>query len=134
MPPSFSRRQFLKFSAGALAAFHFKASRASAAIPGGTLDPGSIQKYVAPLVIPPAMPRSTAPDLGIDYYEIGVRQFQQQILPPGMPSTTVWSYGSLTPNGIFNYPAFNSQPTGAREMGKPTDRRQRQLSSSPAAG
>lgn len=36
----------------------------------------------------------------IDYYEIAVRQFQQQILPPGMPPTTVWSYGSC------NYPAF----------------------------
>jgi bilirubin oxidase len=42
----------------------------------------------------------------IDYYEIGVRQFAQQILPTGMPATTVWSYGSTTSPGTFNYPAF----------------------------
>jgi bilirubin oxidase len=42
----------------------------------------------------------------IDYYEIAVRQFQQQILPPGMPQTTVWSYGSANHPGSFNYPAF----------------------------
>jgi len=28
-----------------------------------------------------------------EYYEIAVRQFQQQVLPPGYPMTTVWSYG-----------------------------------------
>ena len=30
-----------------------------------------------------------------DYYEISVRQFSQQILPAGMPPTTVWGYGAL---------------------------------------
>jgi bilirubin oxidase len=43
---------------------------------------------------------------GADYYEIAVRQFQQQILPTGMPMTTVWSYGSISHPGTFNYPAF----------------------------
>jgi hypothetical protein len=42
----------------------------------------------------------------IDYYEIAVRQFRQQILPQGQPSTTVWSYGSVTSPASFNYPAF----------------------------
>ena len=73
--------------------------RAFAALPGGTLDPALISKYQAPLVIPPAMPPTatlTGPTNGpIDYYEIAVRQFQQQILPPGLPVTTVWSYGSV---------------------------------------
>jgi hypothetical protein len=41
-----------------------------------------------------------------DYYEIAVRQFRQQILPTGMPITTVWSYGSVKHPGTFNYPAF----------------------------
>jgi FtsP/CotA-like multicopper oxidase with cupredoxin domain len=79
-------------------------------LPGGTLDPAAIPKYVTPLVIPPAMPRtSKIPRPGgkaIDYYEIGVRQFRQHILPQGLPQTTVWSYGSGTYPGTFNYPAF----------------------------
>jgi len=41
-----------------------------------------------------------------DDYDIAVRQFEQQILPAGMPATTVWSYGSVTHRGTFNYPAF----------------------------
>ena len=80
------------------------------------LNPETIPKYVAPLVIPPAMPRTgKIKDKGgknIDYYEIAQRQFQQQILPAPMPSTTVWSYGSVqfpgtvAEGGSFNYPAF----------------------------
>jgi FtsP/CotA-like multicopper oxidase with cupredoxin domain len=35
-----------------------------------------------------------------------VRQFSQQILPPSLPPTTVWSYGSVHHPGTFNYPAF----------------------------
>ena len=51
-----------------------------------------------PLIIPPAMPMTgTVIQRGhgpVDYYEIAVRQFRQQILPTGLPMTTVWSYGS----------------------------------------
>jgi FtsP/CotA-like multicopper oxidase with cupredoxin domain len=78
----------------------------------GTLDPATIPKYVEPLVIPPAMPRtSVIPVRGgkkIDYYEIAVRQFRQHILPAsmGLSPTTVWSYGSAQHPGSFNYPAF----------------------------
>lgn len=79
-------------------------------IPGGSLDPNSIPKYQLPLIIPPAMPRTGEIEgnnaKSIDYYEIAVRQFQQQILPTGMPVTTVWSYGSVNHPGTFNYPAF----------------------------
>ncbi|HSN77366.1 MAG TPA: multicopper oxidase [Anaerolineae bacterium] len=75
-----------------------------------------IPKYQMSLIIPPAMPRTAqlpasgantanAPDV-IDYYEIAVRQFRQQILPTGMPQTTVWSYGSANHPNSFNYPAF----------------------------
>ena len=49
------------------------------------LDPAGIPKYEAPLVIPPAMPRTGKVKVkggkNIDYYEIAQRQFQQQILP-----------------------------------------------------
>jgi FtsP/CotA-like multicopper oxidase with cupredoxin domain len=42
---------------------------------------------------------------GIQYYEIAVRQIQKQILPPGLPSTTLWGYGSKNHPWTFNYPA-----------------------------
>jgi hypothetical protein len=42
----------------------------------------------------------------IDYDEIAIRQFRQQILPSGMPTTTVWSYGSVTSPATSNFPAF----------------------------
>ncbi|MCM2265900.1 MAG: DUF4214 domain-containing protein [Desulfuromonadales bacterium] len=79
----------------------------AAPIPGGTLDPTIVPKYVTPLVIPPVMPATTvAPPAGqpTANYDIAVRQFQQQILPGGVWNTlngrtdpfgptTVWSYG-----------------------------------------
>lgn len=45
------------------------------------------------------MPRAGAPESGgqeIDYYEISMRQFSQQILPENLPKTTVWGYGAVT--------------------------------------
>ena len=105
-------------------------------LPGGTLDPLTIPKYVTPLVIPPVMNNTgTAND-----YDIAVRQFKQQILPGGIwntvngradafPPTTVWSYGpdadpapdstalgggvgiAPAPNSQFNYPAYTIEAT-----------------------
>jgi FtsP/CotA-like multicopper oxidase with cupredoxin domain len=114
-------------------------------LPGGTLDPTTIPKYVTPLVIPPVMNDSgTAGD-----YNIAVRQFQQQILPggiwstlnpaigttlPSFPATTIWSYGpdadplpdstalgggkgiAPAPNSQFNYPAYTME----NEVNTPT--------------
>lgn len=116
-----ARRDFFKIGAalggGLFISTHGKWMRmVQAAIPGGSLDPSLLPKYVSPMVIPPAMPRSSKikqqKGKNIDYYEIAVRQFQQQILPPGYPATTVWSYGStkfpgtVAQGGSFNYPAF----------------------------
>lgn len=76
------------------------------------LDSSMIPKYETPLVIPPAMPRTSVihakAGKKTDYYEIAVRQFQQHILPTSMElaPTTVWSYGSVNHPGTFNYPAF----------------------------
>jgi len=79
-------------------------------MPTSALNPMTIEKYVDPLVVPPAMPRTAKLRVkggkNIDYYEIAVRQFQQQILPAGMPATTVWSYGAVGAPATFNYPAF----------------------------
>ena len=99
-----SRREFLKLSgAGILSLYagtHGKfILRAKAAIPGGTLDPLTLPKFVTPLLIPPVMPRAgtvkTRRGKKADYYEISMKQISQQILPEGFPATTVWGYGAV---------------------------------------
>jgi FtsP/CotA-like multicopper oxidase with cupredoxin domain len=71
-----------------------------AQIAGGSLDPASVPKYQTPMLIPPVMPKAAVikqrGGKNIDYYEISVKQFSQQILPMGMPATTVWGYGAVT--------------------------------------
>src|SRR4249920_1356232 len=65
-------------------------------IAGGALSPLDIPKWQTPMLIPPQMPRAgvlLSRGSLIDYYEIAVRQFSQQILPTGLPLTTVWGYG-----------------------------------------
>ncbi len=96
----------------------------------GTIDGAAVPKFVTPLVVPPTMPgagqvttwlpkgNGKQKEKEIDYYEIAVRQFQQQILPAGYGPTTVWSYGAnsdkdadgtprtVAEGGSFFYPAF----------------------------
>lgn len=105
-----SRRSFIRFTAGSAWTL-FVGGRALAAIPGGSLSPDAIPKFAAPLVVPPAMPESRP-----RYYEIAVRQFQQQILPPGLPTTTVWGYGSVNHPSSFNYPAFTIEAQWNRAL------------------
>jgi FtsP/CotA-like multicopper oxidase with cupredoxin domain len=103
-----SRRQFLRIGAGGLLTLYALGPRgpqkiAAAPIPGGTLDPRGVPKFVTPVVIPPAMPTTGTANT----YSIAVKQFSQQILPASLPPTTVWSYGSTTDlGGTLNYPAF----------------------------
>lgn len=70
-----------------------------AQIPGGTLDPAGVPKYQTPMLIPPVMPRAgtikNRMGKNADYYEISVKEFDQQILPVGQPSTRVWGYGAV---------------------------------------
>ena len=102
--PRLSRRTFITWLGGTGAGFYLLgrlpgtgAPVVLAQVPGGTLDPTAIPKFATPLLIPPVMPRAAVlPRRGgkpIDYYEISVRQFPQQILPEGFNSTTVWGYG-----------------------------------------
>jgi bilirubin oxidase len=116
-----TRKRFLGYGAagGAVLFLPWRfEGRALAAIPGGTLDPTDITKYALPLIIPPAMPRSSGPRprANVDYYEIAVRQFEQQILPPPYDRTTVWSYGSVNHPGTFNYPAFTIEAANDRAV------------------
>ncbi len=100
-----SRRTFIKAVGGAGAGFVLftylpgGATRALADVRGGTLDLSTVPKYRSPLLIPPVMPRAGTIRLPggkpADYYEISVRQFDQQILPAGFGRTTVWGYGPL---------------------------------------
>jgi FtsP/CotA-like multicopper oxidase with cupredoxin domain len=82
-------------------------------LPGGTLNPTTIPKYVTPLTIPPEMPTSTSPDPAFTgkYFEIAVRQFQQQVLPAGLPKSTVWGFGSANHPATFNYPSYTIEAT-----------------------
>ena len=99
-----------------------------APVPGGSLDPTTIPKYVTDLVIPGVMRKSDDP--GKDY-QIAVRQFKQQMLPtqgcdsnvqpPGackgngtnrpFRPTTVWGYGPAgdVPPRVAPVPAAESQ-------------------------
>jgi FtsP/CotA-like multicopper oxidase with cupredoxin domain len=124
-----TRRRFIQYTglagAGAWAQSKFGWIRkAYAQIPGGTLDPASVEKYVLPLVKPPAMPLSKGSNKNKDKYNIAVRQFQQRILSPPHPVTPVWSYGNVDfpgtavdpvtgalTGGTFNYPAFTVEAT-----------------------
>ena len=101
----FSRRMFVAWVGSASAGFYLfgrlpgtGAPIALAQVPSDTLDPGVIDKYVTPLLIPPVMPKAdTIVRRGqtVDYYEISMTQFAQQILPAGLPATTVWGYGAV---------------------------------------
>ena len=101
----FSRRTFVAWVGGAGAGFYLfgrlpgmSSPIALAQITGGTLDPKGVTKFVTPMLIPPVMPKAaTVRRPGgkpVDYYEISMRQFRQQILPAGFPMTTVWGYGA----------------------------------------
>jgi FtsP/CotA-like multicopper oxidase with cupredoxin domain len=104
-----SRREFIKIGAAAGGGLYLSTLIGDvrhvihAAIPGGTLDPGAIPKFATPLLIPPVMPRAGVFRLPggkpADYYEISMRQITQQILPAGLPPTTVWGYGAVTGSG-----------------------------------
>jgi FtsP/CotA-like multicopper oxidase with cupredoxin domain len=103
----FSRRVFVAWVGGAGAGFYLfgrlpsmSAPVALAQIPGGTLDPTTVPKFVTEMLVPPVMPRADVirrpGGKPIDYYEISMRQLSQQILPAGLPATTVWGYGGKT--------------------------------------
>ncbi len=94
MATHYSRRQFLKITGGGMlglyVASHFGGFNqvAEAAIPGATLPPANATKYQTPMLIPPAMPgrapqEARASKTRLDYYEISMKQFPQQILPAG---------------------------------------------------
>jgi spore coat protein A len=129
-----SRRDFLRIGGGAgaglffigqIAGMPFKIPVAAAQIPGGTLDPADVAKYATRMLIPPVMPRAgtiTMPGgKPADYYEISMKQISQQILPAGLPPTTVWGYGavkSASRRGLLlhNAPSLTIESTWKRPV------------------
>ena len=104
-----SRRDFLRASITATVAAGLPIGLSGCPLALAVMDPKRIPKYRAPLYVPPVMPsavgRADLKQAGIDYYEIAMRQFRQQILPWPWPTTTVWSYGATADAGTFRYPA-----------------------------
>jgi spore coat protein A, manganese oxidase len=125
-----TRRSFLKLTGTSTIALYVATQagwtqQALAAIPGGTLDPADVAKFVTPLLIPPVMPRAATITMPggkpADYYEISMRQISQQILPAGMPATTVWGYGavkSASRRGLLlhNAPSLTIESTWKRPV------------------
>jgi hypothetical protein len=61
----YSRRTFVAWIGGASAGFYLfgrlpgtSATIALAQIPGGTLDPTGVPKFVTPMLVPPVMPKA----------------------------------------------------------------------------
>jgi spore coat protein A, manganese oxidase len=119
-----TRREFLKFAAAFGAGVVLPVGKvnrvlASFQVPQVPIAGKSIPKYVEPLPIPNRI-SGTAP------ITIRMSEFNQQVLPAGFPSTTVWGYNGTYPgptiealrdtplqvtyiNDLFN-PANPSQP------------------------
>ena len=77
-------------------------------VPGGTLDPITIPKFVTPLVIPPVLfDDGGAPSS----FTVAQRQIVQQVLPAGFPATPLWAYGNPADPTTFNNPAFTFEIT-----------------------
>lgn len=116
-----SRRAFFAYTGGSMLTLYVVGRSGTpvavgAPLPGGSLDPGSIPRFASPLLVPPLMPRAgrlVRKGRNIDYYEIAVRQFQQQLLPAGFPATHVWGYGAVAADrkgrkleGLFHAPSL----------------------------
>ena len=78
------------------------------AVPGGTLDPTTIPKYVTPLVIPPVLHDDGGAPMSAD---VALRQINQQVLPAPLPPTPLWAYGDPADPATFNNPGFTIEVT-----------------------
>jgi len=113
-----TRRQLIKAGTltGAAAVLLPQSTRVWAdPVPGGTLNPTTIPKYVTLLFRLPRMP-AVGTSGSVDRYDIAVRQFAQQILPAGMPATQVFGYGVPSQSSTFHYPAYTVEARVGRPV------------------
>src|SRR5215208_3636060 len=115
-----NRREFLKLSGAGILSLYVASHgkfilKAQAQIPGGSLDPYGVAKDVTALLIAPVMPKAGTFKMKSgkqgDYYEISMRQITQQILPVGLPTTTVWGYGAVNGKGSKNPLLIHNAPS-----------------------
>jgi spore coat protein A len=66
----------------------------------GIMDPTTIPMYVNQLTAPPPVHVPVGYIGDAEYYQVDMSQFQQQVLPPGLPPTTVWGYGGLAKDAL----------------------------------
>ena len=110
-------------------------------------DPADVPKFETPMLIPPVMPRAgTIRQRGgkhVDYYEISMRQFAQQILPGGPAGDD--GLGLRRDGGAEQARAADPQrpvaddrgevePAGPGQVDQRARGRQRQLPAAPASG
>jgi FtsP/CotA-like multicopper oxidase with cupredoxin domain len=96
-------------------------------VPGGTLDPTTIPKYVTDLVIPPVLyddrdgyhdrdddeehsKKGKDDDDDVEFV-VSQRQIEQQVLPKGFPKTPLWAYGNPRDPKTFSNPAYTIEVT-----------------------
>ncbi|MHB0915219.1 MAG: multicopper oxidase family protein [Thermoleophilia bacterium] len=100
----------LPLLADAALAVVFACALAAAPASAQTLDPATITQFSSPLPIPPYYSPTvvTDPDTGAVLshdYAVDITEFQQQVLPSPLPTTTVWGYGGMVsaPGGPVYY-------------------------------
>jgi len=103
----FRRKATVGAALTACALIHMSSAVAQA-VPGGTLDPLTIPKYVTPLVIPPVLFDDGGAPISA---EVSLRQINQQVLPAGFPATPLWAYGDPANPATFNNPGFTIEVT-----------------------
>ncbi len=91
-----TRRQFLKAGAITVGGFIVPWKQGMANTTSLPLDPAEIPKFVDPLPIPAILkPRGKGKNAAS--YKVTMTEFQQQVLPAGLPATTVWGYEGSYP-------------------------------------
>lgn len=112
-----TRRQFIQAGvvAGAAVAVGgpyllLTGSKAAAA----TIDPNTIPKYVTPLFVLPAMPPTRVLADHIEY-QVAERRMSAQVLPAGMPKSTVNGYGNPNIGATFHAPSFTIENTANKQ-------------------
>jgi FtsP/CotA-like multicopper oxidase with cupredoxin domain len=105
-----NRRQFLKggVAAGAAAMIGgpILLTNRTAQAAASTLDPTTIPQFVTPLKILPAMPPQAA-----NKFHVVERRFASQVLPAGMPKSTVNGYGSVNNPATLSSPGWTIEAT-----------------------
>jgi FtsP/CotA-like multicopper oxidase with cupredoxin domain len=88
--------------------------------PPGTIDPATIPKFQNVLTGAPPVWVPYHSDSAKDQYVINMSQFEQQILPTGFPTTTVWGYGGQAKDAVTGAPLgfVRNAPAGTFEAQK----------------